>query len=57
MVGCKCDKNIFGFYCNFFTDFCEEVCFSNVICVRGKGCEVCFLYLIGDGRYCVGELE
>ncbi|XP_070439638.1 mucin-4 isoform X1 [Equus przewalskii] len=52
VAGCKCDKNTFGPYCNLSTDLCEEACFPNVTCVRGKGCEACPPHLTGDGRHC-----
>ncbi|XP_046515770.1 mucin-4 isoform X1 [Equus quagga] len=52
VAGCKCDKNTFGPYCNLSMDLCEEACFPNVACIRGKGCEACPPHLTGDGRHC-----
>ncbi|XP_042526209.1 mucin-4 [Dipodomys spectabilis] len=52
VASCKCDEDSFGLYCERTKDPCDQQCFPNVHCIRGKGCEACPPNMTGDGRHC-----
>ncbi|KAM4889415.1 mucin-4 [Thomomys bottae] len=52
VASCKCDGDSFGLSCEHTKDPCDQQCFPNVRCVRGKGCEACPPNMTGDGRHC-----
>ncbi|XP_048201790.1 mucin-4 [Perognathus longimembris pacificus] len=56
-ASCQCDGDRFGQYCERKKDPCDQECFPNVSCIRGKGCEACPPNMTGDGRHCAALEE